>query len=39
MKWLAGEIVNEYASIGVRVCGAGRSRMTWGAMSIARSNR
>ena len=39
MKWSAGEMVSEYASIGVRVCGAGRSRMTCGPMPIGRSNR
>ena len=38
MKWSAGSTVSEYASIGVRECGAGRSRTTCGYTSTSRSN-
>jgi hypothetical protein len=38
MKWSAGSTSSEYASIGVRVCGAGRSLTTWGCTSTSRSN-
>ena len=30
MKWLLGVTVSEYAAIGVRECGAGRSRTVCG---------
>ena len=39
MKWSAGSIVSEYASIFVRECGAGRSRTTCGWMVTRRSKR
>ena len=37
MKWSAGSTSSEYASIGVRECGAGRSRTTCGWTSTKRS--
>jgi hypothetical protein len=37
-KWSAGSTCSEYASMGVRECGAGRSRTTCGNTSTRRSN-
>ena len=36
-KWSAGSTSSEYASIGVRECGAGRSLTTCGCTSTSRS--
>ena len=39
MKWFSGSTVSEYDSTDVRVCGAGRSRTTWGERLTGRSKR
>ncbi len=37
-KWSLGSTVSEYDRIGVRLCGAGRSRTTCGVSPTGRSN-